>query len=99
MCTNHQPHYDRLSRPPLPPNGFYDHLNDVCHHKAMKNCRTDNSPQLKPLVTQENLKLASPRLRLIKAAAEVAPGVTTFDPVTRQATSRCILVPDDEITD
>ena len=45
----------------------------------MKNCRTDNSPQLKPLVTQENLKLASPRLRLIKAAAEVVPGVTTFD--------------------
>jgi glyoxylase-like metal-dependent hydrolase (beta-lactamase superfamily II) len=37
------------------------------------------SPALKPLVTQANLKLASPRLRLIKAAAEVAPGVTTFD--------------------
>ena len=32
------------------------------------------SPALKPLVTQANLKLASPRLRLIKAAAEVAPG-------------------------
>src|SRR3984893_13628869 len=32
-----------------------------------------------PLVTQTNLKLASPRLRLIKAGAEVAPGVTTFD--------------------
>src|SRR5712675_228638 len=32
-----------------------------------------------PLVTQANLKLASPRLRLIKAGAEVAPGVTTFD--------------------
>jgi glyoxylase-like metal-dependent hydrolase (beta-lactamase superfamily II) len=37
------------------------------------------SPALQPLVTQANLKLASPRLRLIKAAAEVAPGVTTFD--------------------
>src|SRR5882757_4274454 len=37
------------------------------------------SPALKPLVTQANLKLASPRLRLIKAAAEVAPGVTAFD--------------------
>jgi glyoxylase-like metal-dependent hydrolase (beta-lactamase superfamily II) len=37
------------------------------------------SPALKPLVTQANLKLASPRLRLIKAAAEVVPGVTTFD--------------------
>src|SRR5258708_2787845 len=37
------------------------------------------SPALKPLVTQANLKLASPRLRLIKAGAEVAPGVTTFD--------------------
>ena len=37
------------------------------------------SPALKPLVTQANLKLANPRLRLIKAAAEVVPGVTTFD--------------------
>src|SRR5258706_13582 len=37
------------------------------------------SPALKPLVTQANLKLASPRLRLIKAAAEVVPGVTPFD--------------------
>jgi glyoxylase-like metal-dependent hydrolase (beta-lactamase superfamily II) len=37
------------------------------------------SPALKPLVTQANLKLASARLRLIKAAAEVVPGVTTFD--------------------
>jgi glyoxylase-like metal-dependent hydrolase (beta-lactamase superfamily II) len=37
------------------------------------------SPALKPLVTQVNLKLASPPLRLIKAAAELAPGVTTFD--------------------
>jgi glyoxylase-like metal-dependent hydrolase (beta-lactamase superfamily II) len=36
-------------------------------------------PALKPEVTQANLKLASPRLRLIKAAAEVVPGVTTFD--------------------
>src|SRR6202048_5201604 len=32
-----------------------------------------------PRVTQANLKLASPRMRLIKAGAEVAPGVTTFD--------------------
>jgi glyoxylase-like metal-dependent hydrolase (beta-lactamase superfamily II) len=30
-------------------------------------------------VTQANLKLARPRLRLIQAGAEVAPGVTTFD--------------------
>jgi len=37
------------------------------------------SAKQQPLVTQANLKLASPRLRLIKAAAEVAPGVTTFD--------------------
>src|SRR5271155_4889005 len=37
------------------------------------------SPAQKPLVTQVNLKLAGPRLRLIKAGAEVAPGVTTFD--------------------
>jgi glyoxylase-like metal-dependent hydrolase (beta-lactamase superfamily II) len=37
------------------------------------------SPVLKPEVTRANLKLASPRLRLIKAGAEVAPGVTTFD--------------------
>jgi glyoxylase-like metal-dependent hydrolase (beta-lactamase superfamily II) len=37
------------------------------------------SPAQKPLVTQANLKLASPRLRLIKGGAEVAPGVTTFD--------------------
>jgi glyoxylase-like metal-dependent hydrolase (beta-lactamase superfamily II) len=36
-------------------------------------------PAQKPLVTQANLKLASPRLRLIKAGAEVAPGVATFD--------------------
>jgi glyoxylase-like metal-dependent hydrolase (beta-lactamase superfamily II) len=36
-------------------------------------------PAQKPLVTQVNLKLASPRLRLIKAGAEVAPGVTTLD--------------------
>ena len=36
-------------------------------------------PVQKPLVTQVNLKLAKPRLRLIKAGAEVAPGVTTFD--------------------
>jgi glyoxylase-like metal-dependent hydrolase (beta-lactamase superfamily II) len=32
-----------------------------------------------PAVTQTNLKLASPRLRQIKAGAEAAPGVTTFD--------------------
>jgi glyoxylase-like metal-dependent hydrolase (beta-lactamase superfamily II) len=36
-------------------------------------------PAQKPQVTQANLKLASPRLRLIKAVAEVAPGVSTFD--------------------
>jgi glyoxylase-like metal-dependent hydrolase (beta-lactamase superfamily II) len=39
----------------------------------------DKYPALFPLVTQANLKLASPRLRLIKAGAEVAPGVTTID--------------------
>jgi glyoxylase-like metal-dependent hydrolase (beta-lactamase superfamily II) len=37
------------------------------------------SPALKPEVTRANLKLASPRFRLIKAGAEVAPGVTTID--------------------
>ena len=37
------------------------------------------SPNQQPLVTQANLRLARPRLRLIKAGAEVAPGVTTFD--------------------
>src|SRR6476620_8370596 len=37
------------------------------------------SPALKPEVTRANLELASPRLRLIKAAAEVSPGFTTFD--------------------
>jgi glyoxylase-like metal-dependent hydrolase (beta-lactamase superfamily II) len=37
------------------------------------------SPALKAEVTRANLKLASPRLRLIKAGAEVAPGVTTID--------------------
>jgi len=37
------------------------------------------SAKQQPLATQANLKLASPRLRLIKAGAEVAPGVTTFD--------------------
>jgi glyoxylase-like metal-dependent hydrolase (beta-lactamase superfamily II) len=37
------------------------------------------SPLLKPEITRANLKLASPRLRLIKAGTEVAPGVTTFD--------------------
>jgi glyoxylase-like metal-dependent hydrolase (beta-lactamase superfamily II) len=37
------------------------------------------SPLLKPDVTRANLKLASPRLRLIKAGTEIAPGVTTLD--------------------
>src|ERR1700675_1210956 len=36
-------------------------------------------PAQQPRVTQANLKLASPRMRLIKGMAEVAPGVTTFD--------------------
>src|SRR5580693_324368 len=36
-------------------------------------------PEQQPQVTQANLKLASPRMRLIKGVAEVAPGVTTFD--------------------
>src|SRR5258706_457668 len=36
-------------------------------------------PAQLPQVTQTNLKLATPRLRLIKAGAEVVPGVTTFD--------------------
>lgn len=36
------------------------------------------SPLLRPEITRANLKLASPRLRLIKAGTEVAPGVTTF---------------------
>ena len=36
-------------------------------------------PAQQPGVTQVNLKLAAPRLRLIKANAEVVPGVTTFD--------------------
>jgi glyoxylase-like metal-dependent hydrolase (beta-lactamase superfamily II) len=35
-------------------------------------------PEQQPRVTQANLKLATPRLRLIKAKAEVVPGVTTF---------------------
>jgi hypothetical protein len=34
---------------------------------------------LRSLITRANLKLASPRLRLIKAGTEVAPGVTTID--------------------
>jgi Metallo-beta-lactamase superfamily len=50
------------------------------------------SPNQQPLVTQANLRLASPRLRLIKAGAEVAPGAST-PPVTRQGISRCISVP------
>src|ERR1700722_17244639 len=37
------------------------------------------SAKQQPVVTQTNLKLASPRLRQIKVGAEVAPGVTTFD--------------------
>src|SRR6201997_798365 len=36
-------------------------------------------PAQLPRGTQTNLKLASPRLHLIKAGAEVAPGVTTLD--------------------
>jgi glyoxylase-like metal-dependent hydrolase (beta-lactamase superfamily II) len=36
-------------------------------------------PAQQPRVTQANLKLAGPRMRLIKGLAEVAPGVTTFD--------------------
>jgi glyoxylase-like metal-dependent hydrolase (beta-lactamase superfamily II) len=35
-------------------------------------------PAQQPRVTQANLKLATPRLRLIKAMAEVVPGVTTL---------------------
>jgi glyoxylase-like metal-dependent hydrolase (beta-lactamase superfamily II) len=35
-------------------------------------------PEQQPRVTQANLKLATPRLRPIKAVAEVVPGVTTF---------------------
>src|SRR5580698_815603 len=37
------------------------------------------SAKQQPVVTQTNLKLASPRLRQIKAGAGVVPGVTTFD--------------------
>src|SRR6266851_4189377 len=37
------------------------------------------SAKRQPAITQTNLKLASPRLRQIKAGAEVAPGVTTVD--------------------
>jgi glyoxylase-like metal-dependent hydrolase (beta-lactamase superfamily II) len=37
------------------------------------------SAKQQPLVIQTNLKLATPRLRQIKAGAEVAPDVTTFD--------------------
>jgi glyoxylase-like metal-dependent hydrolase (beta-lactamase superfamily II) len=37
------------------------------------------SAKQQPAITQTNLKLASPRLRQIKAGAEVVPGVTTFD--------------------
>ena len=37
------------------------------------------SPALKPDVTRANLRLAAPRLRLIKAGAEVLPGLTTID--------------------
>jgi glyoxylase-like metal-dependent hydrolase (beta-lactamase superfamily II) len=36
-------------------------------------------PAQRPLVTQVNLKLARSQLRLIKAGAEVVPGVTTLD--------------------
>jgi glyoxylase-like metal-dependent hydrolase (beta-lactamase superfamily II) len=37
------------------------------------------SAEQQPVVTQTNLKLASPRLRQIKAGAEVVPGVSTLD--------------------
>jgi glyoxylase-like metal-dependent hydrolase (beta-lactamase superfamily II) len=37
------------------------------------------SAKQQPVITQTNLKLAYPRLRQIKAGAEVVPGVTTFD--------------------
>jgi glyoxylase-like metal-dependent hydrolase (beta-lactamase superfamily II) len=37
------------------------------------------SANQQPAITHTNLKLASPRLRQIKAGAEVAPGVTTLD--------------------
>ena len=37
------------------------------------------SAKQQPVVTQTNLKLASPRLRQIKAGADVTPGVSTFD--------------------
>src|SRR5258707_8722253 len=37
------------------------------------------SAKQQPAITQTNLKLASPRLRQIKAGAEVGPGVTTVD--------------------
>jgi glyoxylase-like metal-dependent hydrolase (beta-lactamase superfamily II) len=51
-------------------------------------------PAQQPRVTQTNLKLAGPRLHLIKPGAEVAPGVTIFDTAGHsQATSRCISVP------
>src|SRR5260370_300735 len=38
------------------------------------------SAKQQPLVTQANLKLASPRLRLITPGAHSAPGLTTSDP-------------------
>jgi glyoxylase-like metal-dependent hydrolase (beta-lactamase superfamily II) len=37
------------------------------------------SAKQQPAITQTNLKLASPRMRQIKAGAEVVPGVSTFD--------------------
>jgi glyoxylase-like metal-dependent hydrolase (beta-lactamase superfamily II) len=37
------------------------------------------SAMQQPAIAQTNLKLASPRLRQIKAGAEVVPGVSTFD--------------------
>ena len=37
------------------------------------------NPALRPEVTRANLRLAGPRLKLIKAGAQVAPGITTLD--------------------
>jgi glyoxylase-like metal-dependent hydrolase (beta-lactamase superfamily II) len=59
-------------------HAHFDHLWGISDHENAS-LVGKLSPAQKPLVTQANLKLASPRLRLIKAGAEVAPGVTTFD--------------------
>lgn len=37
------------------------------------------SSKLKPEITRANFKLAHPRLRLIEAGAEIAPGIVTLD--------------------